>query len=81
MPITFLPYMFFSRITSNRRQTFSSLSESRSKGKPYLALNFSCEATESREMPSTTVFWRRNFGWSSANSCPSVVQPGVLSFG
>ncbi len=61
MPMTLRPYMFFSLITSNRRQTFSSASDNRSNGKPCFALNFSCDATESLDTPSTTVLRRLNF--------------------
>src|SRR5690606_4974493 len=81
MPSTFLPYMFFSWITSNSLQTFSSASLSRSKGNSCFALKFSWDLRLSREMPKTRVLRARNLRWLSRKFCPSVVQPGVLSLG
>src|SRR5690606_19861815 len=81
MPITLRPYMFFSRITSNARHRASSPSLTRGNLNPCFAQKLSCERTESRETPSTSVFRRLSFGSRALNSRPWVVQPGVESFG
>jgi len=81
MPRTFLPYMFFILITSNKLQSASSLSDNSSNLKPCLALKFSCDFRPSRDTPRMMVFCLLNFAWASRKSCPSRVQPGVLSLG
>ncbi len=50
-PRYFFPYRLFSWITSYSLQTFRSGSLSSSNGNAIFFLNFSCEATESGEMP------------------------------
>ena len=52
-----------------------------SNGNAIFALKFSCDFSESREQPTTTAPALRNFLYASRNCSPSVVQPGVLSFG
>ncbi|MCY1557255.1 hypothetical protein D9M68_940900 [compost metagenome] len=81
MPRTCLPYMFFCLMTPNRLHTVSSASEMRGKGSSYLALKFSCDFSESREIPMTTALAARNSACRSRKSWLSVVQPGVLSLG
>ena len=81
MPRTCLPYMFFIRITSNCAHSFSSASEMSSNGNAIFALKPSCDLMLSREIPATTAPSLRNAAWRSRNCSPSVVQPGVLSFG
>src|SRR5690606_35437707 len=81
MPRNLRPYSDFSRITSKPLHKASSASETRSKRKPCLAQKLACDFTESRETPSTSAPARRNFVSRALNSRPSVVQPGVESFG
>ena len=81
MPRTFLPYMFFILMTPNSAQSFSSASESSGKGNPIFALKPSCDLSVSRETPATTAPSFANCLCRSRKSAPSVVQPGVLSFG
>ena len=81
MPRTFLPYMFFILMTPNCVQSASSVSASSGNGNSIFALKFACDFSESREMPATTAPSFANFACRSRNCMPSVVQPGVLSFG
>src|SRR5438105_7012155 len=62
MPRTFLPYMFFILMTPNSLHSFSSASETSSKGNPIFALNPSCDLSESREHPTMTAPSLRNSG-------------------
>jgi hypothetical protein len=68
-------------MTSNAWQSVSSPSLTSSKPKSCLLQKFWCDFAESRETPRTSAPALRNFGSSAAKSRPSVVQPGVLSFG
>ena len=52
-----------------------------SKGNAIFALKLPCDLRLSRETPKTSAPALRNFAWLAAKSAPSVVQPGVLSFG
>jgi hypothetical protein len=81
MPRTCLPYMFFIRITSKRLHSVSSASDSSGNRKSILSQKLACDFSESRDTPATTAPALRNFAYRSRNSMPSVVQPGVLSFG
>src|ERR1700674_4427767 len=56
IPMYFLPYMLFSWMTSYSLQTVLSGSLRRSKGNPIFFLNFSCDSTESAEIPQISVF-------------------------
>lgn len=81
MPMTFLPYMFFSLITPKALQTFLSASASRVKGRSYFSLNFFWASGLSAEMPRTMrpAFW--SFVYASRNPHASIVQPGVFALG
>src|SRR5690606_38648670 len=81
MPITLRPYMFFSLITSKARHKTSSVSLTSGNLNPCFAQKLSCDFTESRETPSTAASSRLNFGSRALKSSPSVVHPGVESFG
>ena len=81
MPTYSRPYSFFGLITPKALHSASSPSLTRSNLKPCLAQKFWCDLTESRETPSTVAPSFLNFGSSVLKSIPSVVQPGVLSFG
>ncbi len=81
MPMNFLPYRDFSRITSNSRHTFSSSSDSSSNGKSSFARNFACRSQLSFEMPSTVVFARLNAGVQVAEVLAFERAAGVMSFG
>ena len=81
IPRTCFPYMFFSLMTSKASHKTSSLSATKSNGKPCFALKFSCALRLSREAPRMTQDWRRNFAIAAPKSSPSWVQPGVLAFG
>src|SRR5690606_12360424 len=81
MPITFRPYMFFSAITPKALQTVSSLSATSSNRKPCLARKLEWVFAESRETPRISAPSAWNSGSSASKSRPSVVQPGVWSFG
>jgi hypothetical protein len=54
MPITFLPYMFFSCRTPKAMATFLSASASKVNGKASLSANFLCAEGLSGDMPSST---------------------------
>ncbi|MNW07564.1 hypothetical protein D3C71_2042050 [compost metagenome] len=75
------PYSDFSLITPNALHKVSSLSLTRSNSKPCLAQKFWCDLTESRDTPSTVAPSFLNLARWALKSSPSVVQPGVLSFG
>src|SRR5208337_1937724 len=81
MPITFLPYMFFSLTTSKASATFLSGSESRVNGRSYFSLNFFCALGWSGEMPSTTAPAFCILLYASRNPHASMVQPGVSALG
>ena len=82
MPRTCLPYMFFILMTSNCWHSFSSGSEMSSNGNSIFALKFSCDLSESREhADDDRAGLARTALYASRNCAPSVVQPGVLSFG
>ncbi len=81
IPRTCLPYMFFILMTPNAWHSFSSASEMSANGKPIFAAKPWCDLIESREMPATTAPAFANRSWRSRKFAPSVVQPGVLSFG
>ena len=68
-------------MTSKALQTFSSGSERSSKGKDCFNLKFSWDLIESLDIPIISVLCFLKILYLSLNSCPSVVQPGVLSFG
>ena len=81
MPSTFLPYMFFSPITPNALHSASSPSLTSGNLNPCLVQKFWCDLIESRDTPSTSAPSFANSGRSALKSRPSVVQPGVESFG
>src|ERR1700677_2801496 len=80
-PHTFFPYMFFSFITPNRLQTFSSTSARSVYGRSYLARNLAWALGVSREMPSTTAPAACSFLKVSRKPQASIVQPGVSALG
>ncbi|MDT4882269.1 hypothetical protein FQZ97_1182060 [compost metagenome] len=80
-PSTLRPYMFFSWITSKALHSASSASLTSGNLNPCFAQKLSCDFTESRETPSTVAPSFLNFGSNALKSKPSVVHPGVLSFG
>ena len=81
MPITFLPYMFFSLRTPNFLATSFFSSASKVYGKSYFSLNFNCAFGVSPEMPSTTSPAFCSLLYASRNPDASMVQPGVLALG
>ena len=81
MPSNSLPYIFFSLITSNRRQMVSSSSLISSKGNACFALKFSWRRRESLDTPRISQLASWKLGYRSRKFWPSVVQPGVLSLG
>ncbi|MOA41913.1 hypothetical protein D3C78_1639230 [compost metagenome] len=76
-----MPYSFFCLITSNSWHSCSSASEISSKGNACLHLKFSCDFRLSRDTPKISVLAAANSPCRSRKFWPSVVQPGVLSFG
>ncbi|MNU07064.1 hypothetical protein D3C72_2524950 [compost metagenome] len=76
-----MPYSFFGLITSNSWHSCSSASDSSSKGNSCLPLKFSWDFRLSRDTPNTRVLAAANSLCRSRKFWPSVVQPGVLSFG
>jgi hypothetical protein len=81
MPRTFFPYMFFILMTPKSLQAVSSASESSSNGNFIFALKAACDLSESREMPNSAAPAFLNSLYESLKSAPSLVQPGVSSFG
>ncbi len=81
MPRTFFPYRLFILMTPNCVHSASSASDSSGNGNASLSLKLACDLSESREIPATTAPAFANCGCRSRNCMPSVVQPGVLSFG
>src|SRR5271157_1483054 len=81
IPITFLPYMFFSFRTPNFLATSFPASASKVYGRSCFSLNFSCAFGVSGEMPNTTNPAFCNLLYASRNPHASMVQPGVLARG
>jgi len=81
MPMYSLPMNFFSCQTPKASHRVPWTSAMSSKGKFCLALNFSCLLISSFETPYIRVLASMKAWCWSLKSCPSVVQPGVASFG
>jgi len=81
MPITFLPYIFFSLRTPNLLATSFLASASKVYGKSCFSLNFFCADGVSGEMPRTTSPAFCSLLYASRNPHASMVQPGVLARG
>ena len=81
IPMTFLPYIFFSLMTSNCLHNFSSGSDNKSKEKDCLLLKFSLDLILSRETPRMTLFLALNFLLLFRKSLLSDVLPCLFFFG
>jgi len=81
IPITFLPYMFFSLYTPYAEATLLSVSASSGIFRLFLSLKLACFVTLSGLMPMTTDPVSSILVFASRNPDASLVQPDVSAFG